>query len=138
MNKRAVMMMVVTLAVVALALPIASMRSRAANPPMPSKKVQPTTPAPVVEATPPALEVQQRSDDSATTARQRVNSDIIQAMGLAKRSKLTAAELSAKIAKGLQRGSQATAEPQSGTPLVMNTRSALSVAIGTTIGGRDN
>jgi hypothetical protein len=125
--KRAVMMAVLAIALAALAVPIANMKTRAAGS---AGDVKTATPKALAGAS--SLAQQQEVVSTAPVAPQgQITGDdktLVQAMGIGQR----AAGQKVKKQKG---GGLRT---QSGTPVVLNAQSALSVALMTNIGGRDN
>jgi hypothetical protein len=127
--KRAVMMAVLVIALAALALPIASMRSRAAGTAGDVKASAPKALAGVSNVT--AREVETAASPEMTTQgdRQAISKDFLAGLGLNQRA-------AGQKAKKQRNNGGLTS--QSGTPLTLNAQSALSVALLTNIGGRDN
>src|ERR1051325_1512974 len=124
--KRAVMMAVLVLAVAALALPIASLRARAASP---VGDVKTSAPKALNTTLPTQQEVSTAQENVAQErgSVEKINPDLLRGMGIVR---------SAHGQKAKK--SNITVSPQSGTPLVLNATSALSAALMTNIGGRDN
>ncbi len=125
--KRAVMMAVLVIALAALALPIANMKSRAAGSAGDVKASAPKALAGVSNVTAQQAETvvsQEKSD----TPIGEISKQFLADMGIGQR-------VAGQKAKKQKSGELTT---QSGTPLVLNARSALSAALLTNIGGRDN
>ncbi|MEW6131014.1 MAG: hypothetical protein AB1757_28545, partial [Acidobacteriota bacterium] len=140
--KRAVIIMVVAIAAVALALPIASMRTRAAAPSTTPIAKTAVTAEPVAAATaeagnsnlsahPQRQDATRAAGDAAGASRETLN-----ALGIRKVKNQAAA--SAKIAKRIKGGADnATVSPQAGEPEILAGNAAFSAALITTEGGRD-
>src|SRR5262249_53573560 len=125
--------------VAALTLPLAGLRARAAGPGALGRtnvaaatKAEADTQQPVATQATEAESVVQDSRGS-------INPDALRALGIVRP---TGKDVSARIAKAIARrggaGSKGGVSIQSGQPTVLNAASALSAALITTIGGRDN
>jgi hypothetical protein len=137
--KRAVMMAALAVAIAALAVPIVGLRARAAG----------KSTAPTVAAKPAAVPVTTADTYQETASGQRsmpTRSVDPGALGpISPRAKealeLSRAkgDVSGKIAEAIKRRKVGGGiSPQSGEPTILNPRSALSAALMTNIGGRDN
>jgi hypothetical protein len=137
--KRAVMMAVLVVAVAALALPMLGLKAGASAASRPSAG----PPAPV--AVEPAAEAAQPPTARpvparAQAGRDRVSPELLESLGIAKSSDKDASSRIAQAIKNRLRSSSASSDlsAQSGQPVVLNAQSALSAALMTNIGGRDN
>jgi hypothetical protein len=126
--KRAVMMAVLVIALVALALPIANMRSRAAGKATDVSASVPKALAGVTNMAQPVATTESISQELDRSQTQKISQELLDGMGMGQR-------VAGKKAKKQKTGELTT---QSGTPLVLDARSPLSVALMTNIGGRDN
>lgn len=139
--KRAVLMAVLAVAVAALAVPLVGFNARAAGP-APGSKASPSPKASAASATASpsqqsvvVAESAQAQDSQAASG--HISAETRAALGI-QRSKDPNA--SARLAQALKngKGKGGGFVVQSGQPLVMDARSALSDALITNIGGRDN
>ncbi|HKQ09016.1 MAG TPA: hypothetical protein VJ464_28095, partial [Blastocatellia bacterium] len=144
MNIKRVMLMIgLAVVVAALAVPLVGLKARAAgaaaNARAPLAAPARATAAPGEAAVQP--NVVEATNSSQESVGGKISAETLKALGI-RRSK--SADASAKIAqllaKKTQSGNHGGGEftPQSGQPLVLNANSALSAALITTIGGRDN
>src|SRR6266404_382211 len=140
--KRAVFMAVVVVAVAALAVPLVGMRAAAAGSAATSMAKAATAKASPVSGAGQQIE-QQREVTSQIRGEEipagKISGDTLKALGLTRVA--NPSEASARIAQKLQgkkKSGGGEVSIQSGQPLVLNSRSALSAALITTIGGRDN
>ncbi|MFY9556559.1 MAG: hypothetical protein WAV47_17735, partial [Blastocatellia bacterium] len=129
---------VLIVAVAALALPVTVLRARAASSTADVRgRVTATKAAAITKS---AVAVQQQGEvvhDSQESIDGRISSETLKALGI---SKAKGKDASARIANALKKskGGNGDVSIQSGQPLVLNARSALSAALLTNIGGRDN
>ena len=143
--KRAVLMAALVLAVAAVAVPLVGLRARAAASGSASSKVMAPTPRAVVAgatAEAASTAVQEESSQG-RSGRGRISSDVLEKLGMTKLPAGTdMAKVGERIAKRIRGGGGSGAgeiSPQAGEPAtIMNSQSALSAALITTIGGRDN
>jgi hypothetical protein len=139
--KRAVFMAVLVVAIAALALPLAGLRAAASGSAAPTKGAA-TAPKPVAASASTATAAGQNQlaqDVQGDTSQSgTISAETLKALGIV-RSK-NPSKGSAKIGEKLQRkhksGGDVTA--QSGNPIVLDARSALSDALIIALGGRDN
>ena len=141
--KRAVFMAVLVVAIAALAMPLVGMRARAAGSAAPSKGVvtAPNAAAGAANASTAkaaaqnqlAQDVQGDSSQSGT-----ISAETLKALGITRAT--NAREASAKIGEKLRKkhSNSGDVAAQSGNPLVLDARSALSDALIILLGGRDN
>src|SRR6185369_3397570 len=145
-TKRAVFMAVVVLAIAALSVPLVSMRAAASGTATSAKAVSATTKA----AATPAATQQQVVQEQAAQERQasseakgengRISAETLRALGITrvKDPKEASARMKEKILSKKKGGGSGDVSIQSGEPSILNSRSALSAALLTTVGGRDN
>jgi hypothetical protein len=143
--KRAIFTAVLVLAVAALAVPLVGLRASAAGSAT-SKAATSTTNAAAAKASALNAAAQQVEQQREVTGETRgdgpagkISADTLRALGLTRVA--NPGEASARVAQKLQgkkKSGGGEVSIQSGQPLVLNSRSALSAALITTIGGRDN
>ncbi len=141
--KRAVLMAVLAVAVAALAVPLVGFNARAAGSAVDARAALTATRANAAAVTKTAAATQPNvipvGGSSQDEPAGKISAETLKAIGY-QRSKDP--DASAKIAKALTKKKQKPGGgdfvTQSGQPTVLNARSALSAALMTTIGGRDN
>src|SRR6476660_6479022 len=140
--KKAIFMVVVVVAVAALAVPLVGMRAAAA-----SSAATSLAKAAAVKASPVSgagQQIEQRREVTSEIRGEQVpagkiSADTMRALGITRVA--NPSEASARVGQKLQgkkKSGGGEVSIQSGQPLVLNSRSALSAALITTIGGRDN
>ena len=136
--KRAVLMAVLVLAVAAVAVPLVGLRARAASGSAKSRTVAPNTRAEAAEATTVAASTAVQERRSQDPSGGRISREVMETLGMGRLPAGTdLAKVRDKIAKRIRGGGEIS--PQAGEPAtIMNSQSALSAALITTIGGRDN
>src|SRR5882724_4957626 len=143
--KRAIFMVVLVVAVAALALPLVGLRAAAAGSAT-SKGATSTANASAARASAAnaaAQQVEQQREVAGETRGDgpagKISADTLRALGITRVA--NPGEASARVGQKLQgkkKSGGGEVSIQSGQPLVLNSRSALSAALITTIGGRDN
>src|SRR5437867_4744530 len=143
--KRAIFMAVLVLAVAALAVPLVSLRAAAAGSAA-SKAATSTAKCAAAKGSAvnaAAQQVEQQREVPGETREDgpagKISADTLKSLGLTRVA--NPSEASARMAQKLQgkkKSGGGEVSIQSGQPLVLNSRSALSAALITTIGGRDN
>src|ERR1051326_5544708 len=140
-TKRAVFIAVVVLAVAALTVPLMSKRA-AASGSVTSKANALTAKAAAKSSTAAQQQIEQQRDGSGEARAEgqgKISAETLKALGMTRVN--NAQEASARIAERLlnkKKGGGGEVSIQSGEPSVLNSASALSAALMTTIGGRDN
>ena len=144
-TKRMIFLAVLVVALVALAMPLVGLRASAAGSAASSKSA---TEAKAMAAKASAMgaaaqQIEQREVVGDTRGEEtpagKISAATLKALGLTRAANLS--EASAKISQKLLGGKKKSGGEvgiESGQPLVFNSRSALSAALITTIGGRDN
>lgn len=145
--KRVIMMAVLAVAVAALVVPVLGLRAGAsvsATAPRASASVGRTSASAAGPAAP-AASVQDLAPEAQSAGPQKVSKELLDSLGIRRLPEGTnPREFSRKIGDMLRarnkrnKDSNQIVTPQSGQPLVLNANSALSAALITTIGGRDN
>ncbi|HXI91597.1 MAG TPA: hypothetical protein VNO24_16395, partial [Blastocatellia bacterium] len=143
--KKAIFMVVLVVAVAALALPLVGLRAAAAGSAT-SKGATSTANAAAARASAANAAEQQVEQQREVTGETRgdgpagkISGDTLRALGITRVA--NPGEASARVGQKLQgkkKSGGGEVSIQSGQPLVLNSRSALSAALITTIGGRDN
>src|SRR6185369_4372243 len=138
--KRGVFLAVMVIAVAALATPLVSLRAIAAGSAVVAKSTSSAS-ATRAASTPKQQQIEQQRDGSGEARAEgqgKISADTLKALGITRAN--NAREASAKIAEKLLKKKSGGGEVsvQSGEPSVLNAASALSAALITTIGGRDN
>src|SRR6185369_7327926 len=139
--KRGVFLAVMVIAVAALATPLVSLRAKAAGSAVVAKSTSSAS-ATRAASTPKQQQIEQQRDGSGEAraeAQGKISADTLKALGITRAN--NAREASAKIAEKLlnkKKSGGGEVSVQSGEPSVLNSASALSAALITTIGGRDN
>src|SRR5689334_4608796 len=140
--KRVVLILGLAVAVAALAVPLAGFKARAAGSvadaraPLPATKANAAAVSKAAAATQPNVAAATASSQESVGG--KISAETLKALGISRAK--DAAKSSAKIAKTLSKKKPGGGDftTQSGQPTVLDARSALSVALMTTIGGRDN
>src|SRR5262245_52932186 len=142
-TKRAVLIAVLAVVIAALAVPLVGLRAAASG--TTGKSIASPKPAAASASTATeAVQQNQTVEDAQATGDNsqmgKISPEVLKALGLTKAKDPKA--VSARIRNLLQSkkagGSTGDFSTQSGQPTVLNARSALSAALITTIGGRDN
>src|SRR6185369_8769134 len=139
--KRGVFLAVMVIAVAALATPLVSLRAIAAGSAVVAKSTSSAS-ATRAASTPKQQQIEQQRDGSGEARAEgqgKISADTLKALGITRAN--NAREASAKIAEKLlnkKKSGGGEVSVQSGEPSVLNAASALSAALITTIGGRDN
>src|SRR5436305_14875136 len=146
MNIKRVMLMIgLAVVVAALAVPLVGFKTRAAGAaanaraPLAATKAPVTAEASVAATTQP--KVVEAADSSQESVGGKISAETLNALGIRRaKSAAASAKIAQMLAKKMQSGNSGGGEytPQSGQPLTLNANSALSAALITTIGGRDN
>jgi hypothetical protein len=142
-TKRVFFMAVLVVAVAAMAVPLVGLRTSASGTAATPRAAKAAA-AKATAANSSAQQVEQQREQAGETQVEsqagKIPAETLAALGIKRAA--NPAEVSAKIAQKLLGGKDkkgsGSVSIQSGEPLVMNTRSALSAALATTIGGRDN
>ena len=145
--KRAVMIAVLAVAMAALAVPLLGSRTHAAGGTSPKSSASPLAAQPTTAALPAASQrgtplangqVALPVDDNSGQFAAAPSAEVRKALGLTRAADAKAAsqKIAQKILSGKQAGGAVT--PQSGEPELLAGNSALSAALITTQGGRDN
>src|SRR5689334_3559949 len=139
--RRGVFLAVLVIAVVALATPLVGLRAKAAGSAAIAKSAS-SAPATRATSTPVRQQIEQQRDGSGEARAEgqgKISAETLKALGMTRVN--NAREASAKIAEKLlnkKKSGGGEVSVQSGEPSVLNAASALSAALITTIGGRDN
>src|SRR5690349_17954704 len=139
--RRGVFLAVLVIAVVALATPLVGLRAKAAGSAAIAKSAS-SAPATRATSTPVRQQIEQQRDGSGEARAEgegKISAETLKALGMTRVN--NAQEASARIAERLlnkKKGGGGEVSIQSGEPSVLNSASALSAALMTTIGGRDN
>src|ERR1044071_635612 len=140
--RRGVFLAVMVIAVAALATPLVSLRAKAAGSAVVAKSTSSAS-ATRATSTPKQQQIEQQRDGSgearAAEGQGKISADTLKALGITRAN--NAREASGKIVERLlnkKKSGGGEVSVQSGEPSVLNAASALSAALITTIGGRDN
>src|SRR5688572_7917116 len=141
--KRAVFMAVLVVAVAALAVPLVGLRAAASgNADSKSLMASKARAAAVVNGTAAqqnAAVAETAQQEAAVAVDGQISAETLKALGLSKSKDPNASERIAELLKkGKNKSGGGEVSIQSGQPLVLDARSALSAALITNIGGRDN
>ena len=140
--KRAVLMAVLVVAVAALAVPLVGFNARAAGSAADPKGVStPKTTAAAAKATASQqnVVVTENPVQDSSVADGKISAETLKALGITRsKDRNVSARIAEALKNGKGKGKGGDFTVQSGQPLVMDGRSALSDALITNIGGRDN
>jgi hypothetical protein len=134
--RKIVMMAVLVVAVAALAVPLVSFSARAAGP---KAKASPRASSAALMAAASQQQVVESAADQSQQALPDLKADpeVVRALGIKKSKNKDSGKMFAQALKKRAPGADGDFTTQSGQPLVMNSNSALSAALMTTLGGRD-
>src|SRR5713226_2343770 len=142
--KRAVFMAVLVVAIAALAMPLVGLRATAAGSAVPSKNAASAPKAAATSASTAKAAVQQNQlaqDVQGDTSQSgTISADTLKALGItrAKNPSGSSAKIGEMLRNKHNKGNSGDVSAQSGQPLVLDARSALSDALIIALGGRDN